>query len=85
MNSDEYFQRLSKVKNIPTIPETAHKLDKALENPDSSMAWLVKSMAIREQHDREKALRAAEKALALANAANNKELAEKIEEMIKLY
>jgi len=53
--------------------------------PDSGIAWLIKSVAIRQQRNVQEALRVAEKALDLANAASDKELAEKIEEMIKHY
>ncbi len=61
-------------------------MDKQISKvPDSGMAFLVKSMAIRQKRNVEKALRVAEKALGLAKAADDKELAEKIEEMIKRY
>jgi spermidine synthase len=53
--------------------------------PDSGIAWLIKSMALRQKDNSEEALRTAGKALGLANAANDKELAEIIQNMIKRY
>ncbi|MHC4462764.1 MAG: fused MFS/spermidine synthase [Planctomycetota bacterium] len=59
--------------------------DQISKFPDSGIAWMIKSMAMRRKGNVKEALRATEKALELANAVNSKELAEKIEEMIKLY
>ncbi|MBW8040041.1 MAG: MFS transporter [Planctomycetes bacterium] len=55
------------------------------KSPDSGLAWLIKSMALRQKDNLEEALRTAGKALDLANAANDKELAEIIKNMIKSY
>jgi spermidine synthase len=55
------------------------------ESPDSGIAWLTKSMALRQKNNLEEALRTAGKALDLANAANDKELAETIKNMVKHY
>lgn len=59
--------------------------DQIRKNPDSGIAWLIKSMALRQKNSSEDALNSAGKALDLANAANDKELAEIIKNMIKRY
>lgn len=59
--------------------------DQISKFPDSGIAWLIKSMALRQKENLEEALRTAGKALDLANAANDKELAEIIKNMIKSY
>ena len=61
-------------------------MDDQISNyPDSGIAWLIKSMAVRQKDNLEEALRIAGKALDLANAANDKELAEIIKNMTKRY
>lgn len=59
--------------------------DQIRKNPDSGIAWLIKSMALRQKNSSEDALNSAGKALNLANAANDRELAEIIKNMIKRY
>jgi spermidine synthase len=61
-------------------------MDDQIRNyPDSGLAWLIKSMALRQKNNLEEALKTAGKALGLANAVNDKELAEIIKKMSKSY